>query len=349
MKRAGIFNPYWSTLGGGEKYTATVVKALLSQGYQVDLFWHDQLLPKQLMTRFGLEIGKAKIRPDLWTVFSQGNPIQRLMASQNYEVIFWVSDGSIPLLVAKNNLLHFQVPFHHLHQNRLLLKLKLGRIHHVVCNSVFTKKIIDSAYGCESQVVYPPATQIEPLPKRHLILSVGRFDNVLHAKRQDVLIDVFKDLHLPDWELILAGGSLSGSAEIEKLQQQIGTARIRLMVNPKHTDLIQLYGQASIYWHAAGFGTDLSAHPEKAEHFGISTVEAMSAGAVPVVFNGGGQPEIVTSGETGYLWNSLDELKQYTVQLIQSTSIAAMSLSCRQVAQKFNESAFFYAINQLLG
>ena len=48
-------------------------------------------------------------------------------------------------------------------------------------------------------------------------------------------------------------------------------------------ELRDLYGRASIFWHAAGLGEDPDRHPDRFEHFGITTVEAMSAGAVPVV------------------------------------------------------------------
>jgi glycosyltransferase involved in cell wall biosynthesis len=61
---------------------------------------------------------------------------------------------------------------------------------------------------------------------------------------------------------------------------------------------------------------DEARYPERTEHFGMSTVEAMSAGCVPVVVNKGGQKEIVSHGKSGYLWNTLDELVDQTVLLM---------------------------------
>jgi hypothetical protein len=58
-------------------------------------------------------------------------------------------------------------------------------------------------------------------------------------------------------------------------------------------------------WHATGYGFDAEQYPAKQEHFGMTTVEAMSAGAVPVVLNTGGQREIVTHGDDGFLWGEL--------------------------------------------
>ena len=68
---------------------------------------------------------------------------------------------------------------------------------------------------------------------------------------------------------------------------------------PRGPSSRDLYGRASIFWHAAGLGEDPERHPDRYEHFGITTVEAMSAGAVPVVIDAAGQVEIVEHGANG--------------------------------------------------
>ena len=88
------------------------------------------------------------------------------------------------------------------------------------------------------------------------------------------------------------------------------------MEDINYQELAKIYSKAKIYWHAAGAGEDTDTFPQKAEHFGISTVEAMSAGVVPVVINAGGQKEIVEDGFSGFLWNSKEELIDKTGRLI---------------------------------
>ena len=56
-------------------------------------------------------------------------------------------------------------------------------------------------------------------------------------------------------------------------------------------ELGRLYEQASIFWSATGLDEDPEVHPVRFEHFGITTVEAMAAGAVPIVLAGGGRGE----------------------------------------------------------
>lgn len=47
----------------------------------------------------------------------------------------------------------------------------------------------------------------------------------------------------------------------------------------------------------------------------------MDGGAIPVVFDGGGQPEIVDYGKYGLLWNNLEELQQKTSELIKNKEL----------------------------
>ena len=128
-------------------------------------------------------------------------------------------------------------------------------------------------------------------------------------------------------------------AELQALAQNYP---IHLHPNLPHAQLTQLVGAAKMYWHATGFGEDLARFPDRAEHFGIATVEAMSAGCVPVVIDAGGQPEIVTSQTCGLLWRSLDELKAHTLALInQPERLAACAAQAQQRSQTFCDAAAF--------
>ena len=109
------------------------------------------------------------------------------------------------------------------------------------------------------------------------------------------------------------------------------------------------YTAAKIFVHAAGFG-DPDDRPELAEHFGIATVEAMAAGCVPIVVNKGGQPEIVQHGTSGFVWNTLDELKGFTRMLMNDPELCArMSRAARQRAQRFSQAAFLREMSRRAG
>ena len=110
-------------------------------------------------------------------------------------------------------------------------------------------------------------------------------------------------------------------------------------------ELRDLYARASIFWHAAGLGEDPERHPDRFEHFGITTVEAMSAGAVPVVIDAAGQIEIVDHGVDGYRFAGLDDLVTHTERLIDDPDwLATLSSAAERRARDFGWDAFTAAV-----
>lgn len=306
--KAAIYNPYLDTLGGGELYTMSVALALLKKGYEVDVQWGNAEVKEKLENRFDLDLSEINIVKDV----KRGN---------GYDLCFWVSDGSVPLLYARNNILHFQVPFIGVKGKSLINKMKFYRINHVVCNSYFTKRFIDKEFGVKSIVVYPPVSvdKFKPIQKRNMILSVGRFSQLKQAKRQDVLIKAFKkmcDKGLKGWKLVLAGGVEVGVGNyLHKLREMAQDYPIEIIESPKFKDLVKLYGKAKIFWSASGYGVNENKEPGRVEHFGITVVEAMASGCIPVVFNAGGHKETVKDGINGYLWDTIQELRNKTMKI----------------------------------
>ena len=307
--RAAIYNPYLDTLGGGERYVMGVAKALVAKGYQVDVEWPDESIKTRLEKRFGLDLTGI-------------NFVKSINRGDGYELCFWLSDGSIPILRARKNFLHFQSPFKNVGGKSLINKMKLFRIKKIICNSYFTKSWIDEEFGVESVVVYPPVTtgEFKPRRKEKLIIYVGRFSQLEQAKRQDVLIRAFRkfyDAGNKEWRLILAGGSEVGADDyVKKLRRMASGYPIRILESPGFAQIKEFYGRAKIFWSASGFGIDEEKEPQKVEHFGITVVEAMASGAVPVVLASGGHKEIVADGQNGFLWKRTTELLNKTEKLI---------------------------------
>lgn len=311
--KIGLYNPYYDGLGGGERYTLTLASHW-SETHDVSLFWDDPNILSISEARFGIDLSRVRVTPN---VFKNGNIFEKLWVSRKYDLIFFLSDGSIPMSLAKHNILHFQVPF----PSILTDPWKMGRYEAVICNSQFTKNTIDAEVGLKAMVIYPPVPSIglpKAIKKKKRILSVGRFTSYFQAKKQDVLIDAFKQVSqhtaFSDWELVFVGGLMESDRDyFQKLQNNAFGMPVRFMPNISNTDLAKLYQTSTIFWHAAGFG---ETNPTLMEHFGIATVEAMSAGTVPLVFSAGGQPEIVSDGVNGVLWTSTKELVDGTISLV---------------------------------
>ena len=113
--------------------------------------------------------------------------------------------------------------------------------------------------------------------------------------------------------------------------------------------LRNLYRRASIYWHATGYSSIPQNDPSAQEHFGMTTVEAMSAGAVPIVINSGGQKEIVTQGRNGLLWDELDELSRETTRLITDANLLErMSKEAVSASSKFGRAIFVAKMERVI-
>ncbi|MCL4397661.1 glycosyltransferase family 4 protein [Patescibacteria group bacterium] len=349
--KVGLFSPYLDTLGGGERYFLTAAQYFLNQGHHVDIFWNGDRDCQVLQKRFDLDLSKARFISDIF--FSRTTLPEKIWRTSQYDLIFFLSDGSIPVTFAKKNILHFQVPFNYSNQKTLLNRLKLTRFSDVVCNSRYTKGYIDKTYGLNSSILYPPVDieKFSPGPKSEIILSVGRFFAPSNPKKQEIMIEVFKEMNLKKWKLVLIGGVASESAnEISLLKQKAKGSNIEIITDSDFKTLQKYYSEAKIYWHAAGFGEDLEKFPDRAEHFGMTTVEAMAAGAVPVVFGGGGQLEIVEDGISGYFWKQKDDLKAQTLALINNSDLRQrLAIAAQQRAKLFSKEKFFDQLEELCG
>lgn len=340
--RAAIYNPYFETFGGGERYALSFAKVLQDAGYQVDIEWKNPKIKDALEKRFGMDLTGMDF-------------IHDVKRGDGYDVCFWVSDGSVPTLRARRNFLHFQVPFHDVNGSSLLNKMKLFRINKVICNSYFTNGVIDAEYGVKSVVIYPPVLvdKIKSKRKENIILYVGRFSALKQSKKQEILVENFKDMvdnGLKAWKLILAGGVEVGVGDlIRKLEKLADGYPIEIVQSPDFKILKELYGRSKIFWSASGFGEDEEKNPEKVEHFGISVVEAMAGGAVPVVYNAGGHKEIVTEAENGFLWKKRSELKEITSTLIKGKlPLHKVAVNAREASKKFSFGNFSSSVKALL-
>jgi glycosyltransferase involved in cell wall biosynthesis len=346
--KIGFYNPYYDGLGGGERYTLTLASHW-STRHEVSLFWDDPNIIGLSEKRFGIDLTSVRVTPN---IFKNANIFVKLWESRKYDLIFFLSDGSIPASLARHNILHFQVPFPSL----LVDPWKLKRFDAVVCNSQFTKNELDPQVGEHAVVIYPPVQRVgKPNNKggerKKQILSVGRFTGHFQAKKQEVLIEAFIKGHakgvFDGWELVLAGGLIpSDQLYFDKLTKMVAGTPVRLMPNITNEELIKLYHTSKFYWHAAGFGTD---NPTQMEHFGITTAEAMSAGVVPVVYAAGGQLEIVTDNVNGMVWRTQDELIKKTAALIEDNkAYSLLSKSALTRSEDFGEVQFARGFDALI-
>ena len=89
--KAAIVSLTWDSFGGGERYSAAIAQLLLKNGYQVDIWWPKDI-SREIKNRFGINVSGANFIPF---------PQHYQLSTINYQLVFWVSNGSIPTSWAK--------------------------------------------------------------------------------------------------------------------------------------------------------------------------------------------------------------------------------------------------------
>lgn len=349
--RVGIFDPYLDTLGGGERYILSIASLLLGK-HSVTLFWNDGAIIEKAESKFNISL--KGLRQDK-NIFAPGiSTSQRLLNSVRYDVIFYISDGSIPSLLSRKVVPIVQYPVGSHLSDSIVSSVKLINTKFILCYSEFVKQFLDKEFSKPVHVLYPPVKKIpQRLTKEKIILSVGRFTRGKNTKKQEYLIDFFikHKMHFQGWKLIFIGSVLEEDrGYVEELKTMASsTNSIEFLVDVSYAVLSRYYASARIYWHAAGIGEDSSIHPEAFEHFGISIVEAMSAGCVPIVYKAGGPVEIISEGVSGYFFDESNDLFHKTKSLMGDARLwQKLSDAAIERSEYFSPEKFGSRLRELL-
>ena len=174
-----------------------------------------------------------------------------------------------------------------------------SRIDRLLAVSDFTRKFVRDRWGREATTLYPPCPidlySNLTVQKRDLVVTVGR---MAPEKRMELFLEIAR--RLPDIDFAIIGSIVTDKGSYYDMLRAAAPANVSFVVAPLRK-VREILGSAKVYVHCA-----------QNEHFGITIVEAMAAGCVPVVNDSGGPPEIV-SDDVGYRWNSIGEKSKAAV------------------------------------
>jgi GT2 family glycosyltransferase/glycosyltransferase involved in cell wall biosynthesis len=358
VKKVCIYNAYLPTMGGGESQTAHMIEFINTAfpSAVIDILCHEteafdlsnfvgKDFVQMLNKNFNVSIKATNIRFENVDSNQEGF-IGRMrymyklsMVTKEYDLFINNTYSSWLPSQGKVNVYYCMFPlrtgiprtFISGMINEFLFNMFLSSYHLYFANSQYTQNWIDRYWDVNSYVLYPPVNILENslnLSKDNVIINVGRFFAGGHNKKQDVMVKAFIEMHnkgwTGDWKLVLVGRKHADEASnkyIEYLETIAKGYPIEFRYDTSSCELQSLLESAKIYWHATGYDEVSNLNPEKFEHFGLSTIEAAQFGVVPVVFNAGGQPEIINHAQNGILWNTTKELISYTKLLMDNESV----------------------------
>ena len=140
------------------------------------------------------------------------------------------------------------------------------------------------------------------------IIYIGR---LVKVKGVDLLIDAFSKICVnhKNLELIIVGDGNERFA----LEQRAKEKKVKVDFVGIQRDVIKWLDKSDIFVYPSIWE----------EAFGISVVEAMSRGVIPITFNKGGLPEIILNEKNGFLvknmdYNSLGQYIEKCIKLIET-------------------------------
>lgn len=342
-------------IGGAERVCISTIEALQSVGHNVVLATKEKTDRTMIYKAFGkrLKVKEISLLP-FKSKFRTFGIYQRLLARvisykfrKNADVV--VNTCNVPYVGTDVTYLHFPTfakpliygkyqkslwkfyssPYRII--DKILLEKYIKTTPIILTNSLYTASIIKKNFRREAVVVHPPvdtSTFFCPLtiPKFNVVLTVGRF-----AREKNIEF-VAKIARLcKDEKFVIAGSTTSNhkeSLEIIKNTKRQRLANLKIMVNVSLKKLRELYTKAKIYLHTM-----------VGEHFGISLVEAMSAGCILVVHKSGGPwIDIVQKGKWGFGYETVEEAATHINRLMHEDN------KLRALAQKrsthFTEDKF---------
>ena len=373
--RVGVYDLYWSTLGGGEQVDGSIAQ-VLARDHDVTLLGPQVPDVGATMRRLGVDLsacgygrvvddGEASDASADFDVFVNGTYLSKAINRAPVGYYYVHFPGEVPTRVdhlrsrmgvvgVKALSLAPRLP-QRLTEVQAAFDRRVTRVEFVpsytryLANSQFTASWVERLWGRPSDVLYPPVRpSVQSGEKALLILVLGRFfdPSFGHSKKQHELLATFRDLHrsgrLPGWRLAIVGGCDAANRDYALAVKRAARGLpVEVHVNAPGTVVERLLGEATLYWHGSGLGEDAERHPERFEHFGISVVEAMAAGAVPLVFGAAGPGEIVQDGANGVHWTTLGELGELTEALVADPErISELSGAAVLRAADFSATAF---------
>lgn len=342
--KVGLYCQDMALPNGMSKATALAACAFARLGHRVEVLAETAAAPARLRELFGPEAGRLRIRKVGPPRGASGRRLAALTC--RYDLFVNQLPGAyFPSFARRSWLWVHSVPKtgpRHLEFYRLL------------ANSEYTRRRLRVRWRAESEVLHPPVdvAAFKAAAKEALLLSVGTLGGRARPKNELALIRLFKRLHasgrLPGWRYHLAGMLEGGPRWLARLRREAAGAPITVQVEAGLDDLRDLYGRSRLLWHACGAPVARVDRRENREHFGVTLVEAMAAGCVPLVPDAGGPREIVASG-CGARYRTWERLGRLTVAAAGGRlPLERLSAEARARAERFGLEAFARRLRALL-
>lgn len=309
-KSVGVFCPTLHNYGGGEFVAVAIANTLAQNGYPVTLFTTRPVDAKAVKGFFG-----ETLHPKIEAV-TQPTSLNVKGVMGFYQTVFrsYIAKSKMAAFVDPYSncvfpwtnvcYIHFPTLNRYAYRTRFPYLLshhhtEVGALPQVIleknlaiysdklilANSNYTAKEVEAFSGKRVDVLYPPFTssikKFQAQPKKDLVVTTSRFEqNKKLENIPKIAAQTSRDIQ---FAII---GRLYDKATLNRLQVQVKklglSDRVKFYPDLPVEQKLEMLSSAKVYLHTM-----------VGEHFGISIVEAMASGCIPVSHNSGGMVEFV--------------------------------------------------------
>jgi alpha-1,2-mannosyltransferase len=215
----------------------------------------------------------------------------------------------------------------------------------LLTNSKFTQQIVKEYLKRESLVLHPPVNVKSyakaKVKSENLVVTVSKFTTKRCLHRVPQIARNTQNARF----IIIGGADKYSAGTIVTLQKAIKEQgvqdRVILMPNIQRSRLMELLASAKVYLHVM-----------PSEHFGISIIEAMAAGCVPVVHRSGGPwLDILDQkqGKYGFSYGTPEEAACLIENILNDGRLGSeVSRAAQKRSFEYDESSFRKSLQVLI-
>jgi glycosyltransferase involved in cell wall biosynthesis len=300
----GIFHPVLNACGGAEWVSVNIINSLRREDHSTIILTNEKLNQEKIFKMFGCraDVSTEVVFPlelfaetDFHNVYT--DVIRMLVLKSKCDVLVDTQSNVIlpgadisyihfPLSARLNNLGKVRAAYYFPYR---LYERRQAKSHKklVFSNSKYTAVAIRNTTGMDPNVLYPPiaedffAHEDDLSRKEDTVVSVSR----MSPEKQLSIIPKVAKLTNKKIRFIIIGIRQSSHVLnhlLQSIEENKVSERVEVMLDVPRQKLQSILRTSKVYFH-----------PTYGEHFGVSIVEAMASGCIPIVHNSGGPTEFV--------------------------------------------------------
>lgn len=351
--RAGLLYYDLNTSGGRQQVVISIIRALRKLGFRTILLCGKRIDKSRIKNNFGvdLQVDKELVLP-IWPSDAQTyfefllpgiakplcdvliNPYTNDILPQ-VDVIYFHYAQQLLLRqkMRKNKIWNYYYRPYQVVERALALRASCMLL---LANSFFTANVIREQIGINPVVIYPPVflkkTVNSARARKNIVLTIARFSP---EKKLEQIPLVARGV---DANFVILGSMRDAKSyrRVRRLIKKYGVEnKVTMIIDAPNNFSVkmELLQKAKVYFHTMPL-----------EPFGISIVEGMGAGCIPVVHDSGGAIEFVPQR---WRYKDTEDAKQKIKEALDSWS-NSIAEDMENIAYQFREERFIDDFSETL-